>query len=48
MKVLISLLACFCQTIVCDFEGILIKFKMLYFLESTGGKLFRRIDEISF
>ena len=31
-----------------DFEGIPINLQVLYFIESSGGKLFRRINEISF
>jgi len=30
-----------------DFEGIPINLQMLYCIESSGGKLFRRISEIS-
>ena len=30
-----------------DFEGIPINLQVLFFIESSGGKLFRRIDEIS-
>ena len=31
-----------------DFEGIPINLQVLYFIEFSGGKLFRRINEISF
>jgi nucleoside 2-deoxyribosyltransferase len=31
-----------------DFEGIPINLQVLYFIESSGGKLFRTIDAISF
>ncbi len=31
-----------------DFDGIPINLQALYWIESSGGKLFRRISEISF
>jgi len=31
-----------------DFEGISINLQVLYWIESTGGKLFKTIDEIEF
>ncbi len=31
-----------------DFDGIPINLLVLYWIESSGGKLFRRIDAISF
>jgi hypothetical protein len=31
-----------------DFDGIPINLQVLYWIESSGGRLFRRIDEIKF